>query len=80
MVGQSSKALAQEIIERGIDTVLVTIDRLVLPERLCGERYTEHLITELPNNVDPCGEDGEFHTLVCNSKYFSHPIVIEPYR
>lgn len=78
LVGESSQALAQEIIERGIDTVLVTIDRQVLPESLCGERYTNCLITELPNNVDPCGEDGEFHTLVCNSKYFSHPIEIEP--
>jgi uncharacterized protein (TIGR00290 family) len=78
LVGENSPVLAQEIIERGIDTVLVTIDRQVLPESLCGERYTEHLIAELPNNVDPCGEDGEFHTFVCNSKYFSHPIELDP--
>ncbi|MGR5288038.1 ATPase [Vibrio maritimus] len=77
LVGENSQELAQEIIERGIDTVLVTIDRQVLQESLCGARYTESLITELPDNVDPCGEDGEFHTLVCNSKYFSHPIDID---
>ncbi|MGR5298887.1 ATPase [Vibrio mediterranei] len=77
LVGESSAKLAQEIIARGIETVLVTVDRNVLSETLCGKVYTDELIQELPNNVDPCGEDGEFHTLVCNSNYFSHPISIQ---
>ncbi|NOI22651.1 ATPase [Vibrio mediterranei] len=77
LVGESSAKLAQEIIARGIETVLVTVDRNVLSEIFCGKVYTDELIQELPNNVDPCGEDGEFHTLVCNSRYFSHPIFIQ---
>ena len=77
LVGESSAKLAQEIIARGIETVLVTVDRNVLSETFCGKVYTDELIQELPNNVDPCGEDGEFHTLVCNSRYFSHPISIQ---
>ncbi len=80
LMGECSSKLAQEIVHRGIETVLVTIDRSVLSESLCGVRYTEELIQQLPINVDPCGEDGEFHTLVCNSKYFSHPISIKPIK
>lgn len=77
LVGEDSHDLANEILERGIETVLVTVDRNVLPESLCGKRYSRELIDELPTDVDPCGEDGEFHTLVCNSRYFSHPIEIQ---
>lgn len=78
LLGESSQDLAREILARGIETVLVTVDRNVLPESLCGQWYSHELVACLPKNVDPCGEDGEFHTLVCNSQYFSHGITLEP--
>lgn len=79
LLGEDSLVLAQEIINRGIETVIVTIDRQAqLTETLCGQTYTSSLIESLADNVDPCGEDGEFHTLVINSQYFSAPIRIKP--
>lgn len=77
LLGQDSHDLANEIIQRGIETVMVTVDRGVLPEKLCGQIYSRDLIDALPKNVDPCGEDGEFHTLVVNSQYFSTPITLQ---
>ncbi len=57
--GRSSKALAREIIDREIETFLVTVDSNALDISYCGLKYTNELM-KLPNHVDPCGEDGEF--------------------
>ncbi|WP_117236390.1 ATPase [Vibrio maerlii] len=74
LLGEDSTQLANEIIERGIETRLVTVDRNVLSNKLLGSLYTKELVERLPVNVDPCGEDGEFHTLVTNSASFSESI------
>ncbi len=76
ILGEDSQALANEILKRNIETRLVTVDSNVLSRNLCGELYSKSLIEMLPENVDPCGENGEFHTLVCNSKYFANPITL----
>lgn len=79
LLGEDSLLLTQEIIRRGIETVIVTIDRdAQLSEMLCGQIYTHSLIESLADHVDPCGENGEFHTLVINSQYFTTPIKIKP--
>ncbi|WP_319946366.1 Dph6-related ATP pyrophosphatase [Vibrio methylphosphonaticus] len=77
LLGENSYSLAKEILQRGIETVMVTVDRNVLPESTCGQVYTQELIDNLPKHVDPCGEDGEFHTLVMNSQYFSSSLQLE---
>lgn len=69
-VGEESKALAFEIIERGIQTMLITTDGNVLPPEWCGRWYDKTLIESLPGHIDPCGEDGEFHTLVTSTSSF----------
>ena len=77
LMGESSKALAQEIIDRGIETFLVTVDSNALDISYCGLKYTDKLIESLPNHVDPCGEDGEFHTLVTSAPCFKGKLDIE---
>ncbi len=79
LLGQSSTNLAHEIVERGIETILVTVDREVLQRELLGATFTTEFVQNLPSNVDPCGEDGEFHTLVINTKSFSRPINIHDF-
>jgi uncharacterized protein (TIGR00290 family) len=76
LLGEDSRTLANEILNRNIDTRLVTVDSNVLSRDLCGEIYSKSLIGKLPDNVDPCGENGEFHTLVCNSRYFANSITL----
>ncbi|MGY3570997.1 Dph6-related ATP pyrophosphatase [Vibrio paucivorans] len=77
LLGESSKQLAIEIIERGIKTILVTVDGQVLSSRWCGHWYNDALLGELPSHVDPCGEDGEFHTLVVEAPCFNGRIELD---
>ncbi|ELA8078711.1 adenine nucleotide alpha hydrolase [Vibrio alginolyticus] len=73
LLGDSSEKLAMEIIERGIQTMLITIDGRVLPPEWCGRWYDKALIESLPSQIDPCGENGEFHTLVtCSPSFQGH--------
>ncbi|WP_454442794.1 Dph6-related ATP pyrophosphatase [Vibrio bathopelagicus] len=77
LMGESSQALASEIIDRGIETFLVTVDSDVLDMSYCGKKYTLELIGSLPSHVDPCGEDGEFHTLVTSAPCFKGKLKID---
>nr|WP_240694527.1 ATPase [Vibrio owensii] len=70
LLGEESKVLAFEIVERGIQTMLITTDGEVLPPEWCGRWYDKALIESLPGHIDPCGEDGEFHTLVTSTPSF----------
>ncbi|WP_264403941.1 adenine nucleotide alpha hydrolase [Vibrio owensii] len=70
LLGEESKALAFEIVERGIQTMLITTDGEVLPPEWCGRWYDKTLIESLPGHIEPCGEDGEFHTLVTSTPSF----------
>ena len=74
LVGQPSSELAEEIINCGIKTILVTTDGTQLDNQFCGQEYTMQLLSDLPMQVDPCGEDGEFHTLVIEAPCFNGSI------
>lgn len=77
LLGEGSAALAREILRRGIQTRLITIDTSQLDGRFCGHWYDEALLAQLPVQCDPCGENGEFHTLVTRMPGFSHPLALE---
>lgn len=77
LLGESSHDLANEIIECGIQTLIVTTDGHQLAESWCGRWYDKALITALPFGVDPCGENGEFHTLVVKAPCFNGEISLE---
>ncbi|QEO44869.1 ATPase [Vibrio tarriae] len=71
LMGESSILLAQEILRRGIQTLVVTTDGEQLSSDYCGQWYTAEFLQALPANIDPCGEDGEFHTLVTQAPCMS---------
>ena len=77
LMGESSKELAQEIIERGIKTILVTIDGDCIDREFCGRWYDAQLLSELTLDIDPCGENGEFHTLVTQTHSFSGSLELQ---
>lgn len=70
LMGEESKALALEVVERGIQTMLITTDGDVLQPQWCGRWYDKALIESFPSHIDPCGENGEFHTLVTSTSSF----------
>lgn len=74
--GRPTESLAHEIIAQGIKAVLTCVDPKVLPARFCGRAFDEDLLADLPDHVDPCGENGEFHTFVWDAPGFSTPIDI----
>lgn len=69
--------LAEEIVARGIRARLVVVDTGRLDASFCGAEYDAALLRRLPPGVCPCGEDGEFHTLVWDAPGFTAPLALE---
>jgi len=72
--GKNSKVLALEIIKSGIKAIVVTTNAELLDKSFIGRQYDEDFLNDLPDNVDWCGENGEFHTFVYDSPDFQTPI------
>jgi uncharacterized protein (TIGR00290 family) len=70
-------ALAREMIDGGLRARLACVDTRVLDARFVGREFDEQLLRELPPHIDPCGENGEFHTCVYAGPMFAAPIEIE---
>jgi len=70
-------SLAQEMIAGGLRARLACVDRKVLDATFAGREFDLRLLADLPPAVDPCGENGEFHTFVYDGPMFQHPIAIE---
>ena len=66
--------LAREFIALGFKAVLCCVDEQQLDGEFAGREYDEALLNALPANVDPCGENGEFHTFVYAGPVFRNPI------
>jgi uncharacterized protein (TIGR00290 family) len=60
--GRDTTALAREFLHAGFEATLVCVDPRALDRAFAGRAYDEQLLAELPPGVDPCGENGEFHT------------------
>ena len=69
--------LARDMIASGLVAHIVCLDPKVLDKRFAGRRFDETLLAELPANIDPCGENGEFHTVVTAGPMFKAPIAVE---
>lgn len=73
--GQSTADLAREFIARGGDARLVTVRPPLLDESWLGTRLTDDVLTQIERlGVDPCGELGEYHTVVTDCPRFSSPL------
>jgi uncharacterized protein (TIGR00290 family) len=72
--GRDTGELAREFIAAGFDALIVCLDPGALDPSFAGRRYDGRLLDELPASVDPCGENGEFHTFVRAGPIFAEPI------
>ena len=70
-------ALAREMLAGGLRARAVCIDRRVLNPSFAGREFDANFIADLPPAVDPCGENGEFHSFVSDGPMFSRPIAAE---
>lgn len=70
-------ALARQMIAGGLKARLCNVDTERLDASFAGVSFDNYFLTALPDSVDPCGERGEFHTVVHDGPMFNRPIVIE---
>jgi uncharacterized protein (TIGR00290 family) len=69
--------LVNEFIDLGFKTIVVCVDGSKLGEEFAGRIIDRDFLADLPANVDPCGENGEFHTFVFDGPIFNEPIKFE---
>ena len=71
-----TEALAADMIDGGLRARLTCVDPRVMPEGLAGEEFDRGLLARLPAGVDPCGENGEFHTFAWDGPMFRHAVPV----
>lgn len=76
--GRDTGELADAMLRAGTVAHLICIDPRRVPAGLAGRRWDSYLLRELPAGVDPCGENGEFHTFVSDGPGFSEAIAFVP--
>jgi uncharacterized protein (TIGR00290 family) len=74
--GIPTRALSNEMIASGLKAVITSIDPKLIPEEFIGKQYNESFLRQIPDTVDPCGENGEFHTFAHAGPMFTEPIHI----
>lgn len=76
--GRPTLELARDMIASGLDAYVATVDLAKLPASFAGRKFNEQLLADLPEGVDPCGENGEFHTCVVAGPMLRHPLPVTP--
>jgi uncharacterized protein (TIGR00290 family) len=72
-----TRQLAQDMIAAGVKAKITCVDPSKLDKSFAGRDFDTALLESLPSQVDPCGENGEFHTFVHDAPVFDRPIPIQ---
>ena len=72
--GTPTKQSSQDMVSGGLRAVVTCVDPERLPAKFAGRRYDRGFLAELPSDVDPCGEHGEFHTFAFDGPMFTRTI------
>ncbi|WP_082234872.1 diphthine--ammonia ligase [Halobacillus massiliensis] len=70
-----TKTTASKFIEAGFKAVITTVDTEKLPADKAGQLFSKSFVDTLPSGIDPCGENGEFHTFVYDGPIFQYPVL-----
>ena len=69
--------LARDMIAAGLRAKITCVDPKVLPQEFAGREFDARFLADLPTGIDPCGENGEFHTFVYAGPMFSNSIPVQ---
>ncbi|WP_262383873.1 adenine nucleotide alpha hydrolase [Hymenobacter lutimineralis] len=69
-----SLELLEEFWQAGFQAIVVCVNEQLLGESFCGRLLDRDFVRDLPPGVDPCGENGEYHSFVFDAPYFPEPI------
>ena len=75
--GRNTRGLIREMIDGGLRARIVCVDPAKMPADFAGRDLNHELLRQLPDTVDPCGENGEFHTFAYAGPMFREPIPIK---
>ena len=68
--------LAKEMLTAGVEAYISCVDPQQAPADIGGRRWSRELLDELPASVDPCGENGEFHTVLVGGPMLKKRIAV----
>ena len=71
-----TKELAEQMLSAGLDAYVSCVDLKKLPSSFAGRKWSRELLAELPQDCDPCGENGEMHTVVVGGPMFSKAVPV----
>lgn len=74
---KGTKKLALSFVKQGFRAVVCAINPKMLDASFCGREFDEKFLDDLPTSVDPCGENGEFHTFAYAGPIFDREIVVQ---
>ncbi|MCM4161194.1 diphthine--ammonia ligase [Antarcticibacterium flavum] len=74
---RDTRQLMQDFLDAGFKAITVCVNAKYLDESFCGRIIDREFIDSLPEGVDPCGENGEFHTFVYDGPIFKEPVKFE---
>jgi uncharacterized protein (TIGR00290 family) len=74
--GRPTRELALEMLAAGLHARITCLDPRVMPAALAGREFDRELLEALPAGVDPCGENGEFHTFAWDGPAFARPLLV----
>ena len=75
--GRPTRALADDMIDAGTEAYVCTVDLKKLPASFAGRRFDRVLLEALPAGIDPCGENGEFHSFVSGGPMLSRKVAVK---
>ena len=76
--GLETAALAQEMVASGLRAHVACVDPKQLDPAFAGRTFDTAFIADLPDGVDPCGENGEFHSFAYQGPMFETPVAVTP--
>jgi len=72
--GIPTRELAEQMIDGGLKAILTCVNPKLLDRSFAGRQFDRSLLRDLPEDIDPCGERGEFHSFAYAGPMYSHPI------
>ena len=74
--GIPTEELSGKMVQSGLRAIITCVDPKSLPDKFAGREYDASFLADIPENIDPCGENGEFHSFAFQGPMFTKPIEV----
>lgn len=75
--GKNTSELAEQFVNQGFRAIVCCLDPRKFGKEFCGREFDNEFLSDLPKDVDPCGENGEFHTFVYDGPIFKDKVKVK---